>query len=379
MEALNRQQLNRTLLQRQGLLERFRIPLSAATSRVGSFQAQHPEWPPVAAWSRMSAMAPSMYEAALARRELVRATLMRITLHTVAARDFWAMSRVMLPARQNQFRLLFKEQAADAAVMRRLRSAHEAALAALADRPHTSAELSAIMARAAPDDAHRPNRYLWRHFAAVVPLVDVPAADGTSRYGRSMYATAEAWLGPRPETDPLDDLALVVERYLRAYGPASTDDLVMWIGRQIGALRPGLERLGDRLTRFRDEAGRELLDLADAPLAPPDAPVACRFLARWDAILLSHATGHRDRIISPDHRKAVYTKNGDVRPTFIVNGFVAGTWDLAESGEVATLMLRPFGKLSSAERRELEAEGMLLAAFVRPAADSHAVEWAGRE
>ncbi|MDQ3938164.1 MAG: winged helix DNA-binding domain-containing protein, partial [Chloroflexota bacterium] len=102
-------------------------------------------------------------------------------------------------------------------------------------------------------------------------------------------------------------------------------------------------------------------------------------LARWDAILLSHATGHRDRIISPHHRAAVYTKNGDVRPTFIVNGFVAGTWDLAESGEAATLMLRPFGKLSSAERRELEAEGMLLAAFVRPAADSHAVEWAGRE
>jgi hypothetical protein len=373
-ETLSRRRLNRATLARQGLLNRLELPLPKAASKLASLQAQHPEWPAVAAWSRVAGLKRGEFEAAIAERKLVRASLMRITIHAVAAADFWAMSNVTLPARQEQFRLFYKEAATDAGLMRKLKRGHQAALAALEERPRTAAEIRGVMEGALGSKTiARDQRYLWRHFAAIVPLVDVPDGDGVMRYGRSLYAAAEKWLGPRPESDPADDVSLLLERYLAAYGPASTDDMLMWTGQRIGILRPGLERLGDRVVRYRDETGRELLDLAGAPLPVEGVRAPCRFLARWDALLLSHATGQRERIIEARHKPWVYTKNGDVRPTFTVDGFVAGTWDVTDNKAEAVLRLSPFSRLANAVRAELEAEGERLLRFLRPEAGRYSV------
>jgi hypothetical protein len=264
--------LNRATLARQLLLKRSALPVARAVEQLASVQAQHPDWPRIGLWSRVNGLAPGALEESIRRREVVRGTLMRTTLHIVSAADFWPLSTITLPGRQTQFRLIFKEAADDPRVMARLRPAHEAALAALAERPRTKAELRDVLARAAPRDAAREHDYLWRHFIAVVPLVDVPPVDGSSRYGRSLYTSAAEWLGP-PANDAADRqkaMALLVERYLAAYGPASRDDIVAWAGRLTAAqLKTGLTAVEDRLVRLRDEAGRELLDLADAPRPRP--------------------------------------------------------------------------------------------------------------
>jgi hypothetical protein len=112
------------------------------------------------------------------------------------------------------------------------------------------------------------------------------------------------------------------------------------------------------LRRFRDEHGRELLDVPRAPLPDAGTPAPVRFLPKWDNVLLAFAD--RTRVLPEEHRKTVIRTNGDVAQTFLVDGFVAGTWS-HEDGRVA---VEPFAPLSRSVRREVDEEAGRLEAFL---------------
>ncbi|MDQ2690199.1 MAG: winged helix DNA-binding domain-containing protein, partial [Chloroflexota bacterium] len=358
-------------LARQGLLEPMRCPSADAVRAVASLQAQHPEWPPVALAARAADPKTADLGRALARREVVRSSLMRITIHVVAAEDLWPMFTVMQPMRLDQWRRLLKADPVDSPLGRRMTAAHETAIAALREQPRSSLELDRLMAAEVGEEAtavSRPAwrqpqsqivvRAAWRHFSAFVPLVHVPHdAEG---YGRSLYALAEEWLGEqRPAIGDHDARVHLARRYLAAFGPASVDDLAAYVGRGkggIGPWRQAVASLAGETLELGDEAGRTLYDMADAPRPPEDAPAPSRLLARWDSLLLSHGPKHRDRVIADEHRSAVFSKNADVLPTFLIDGFVAGTWELARSEGSASITLRPFTRLRRPEAAALEAE-----------------------
>lgn len=362
-------QLNRATLARQGLLAAEPIvDLPSLVERMAAVQAQHPDWPPVAIQTRVAAAAP-LADVAEARRLriLVRATLMRITVHLVSAADFWPMSALTLPLRADQFRLYFKADPATSPLGRRLAATHPAVLAAMRERPRSIAEIESIMRSEAGDIEIPPNRSLWRHFSGSVPLVMVPFEGEAS--GRARYVPAVDWLGqPAGAADQDAAATAVAERYLAAFGPASVEDFAAFVGRGkgLGRLRAAVERLGDRLVQFEDEAGRTLLDLADAPRPPQEVPAPPRLLARWDSVLLAYAPAHRTRVLPEERRASVITRNGDVLPTFLVDGRVAGTWlpRRAEDGR-AWVELRPFDRLAAATRRALEAEAERLLPAMR--------------
>src|SRR5262249_16788557 len=123
----------------------------------------------------------------------------------------------------------------------------------------------------------------------------------------------------------------------------------------------GLGRL--ELRRFVDEHGRELLDLPRAPLPAADTPAPVRFVPRFDNLVLGH--DDRRRVVSDEHR-ALVIEGGEVRPTFLLDGFVGGIWSL-ERGRV---QLQPFVSLSRSVRRELAEEASGLEAFVEASGGS---------
>jgi len=303
---------------------------------------------------------------------------MRRTVHTVSAGDYWPIACLVQPFIADAWRLTFNEDPYDAPLVDRLRPAHEAAIARMTEGPATSAELTELMAAAVPDVALAKTRsYLLAHLQAHVPLVIVP--HDAERYGRSFYAVAAQWIGERPgwATEPDAALRFVAERYLSAFGPASVDDFTSYLGRRGSFLdrRRAVESLGDRLVRFSDEDGRELVDLAEAPRPPADVQAPARLLARWDSALLSHEPRRRTRILPETHRSTVITNNGDVLPTFLADGFVAGTWRLAETRADATIEMRPFGSVTRPQRAALEQEAERLAAFLAPDAARRGVRW----
>lgn len=373
---LTARHLGRATLARQGLLEPITVPANEAVARLGSLQAQHPEWPPVALAARAASAGTADLAGALDRREVVRSSLMRITIHVVAAADLWPMFTVMRPLRLAQWRLLLTADPHDSPLGRRMTAAHEVAIAALRERPRSSLELDRLMAAEVGPEATattRPAwrdpatrvvvRAAWRHFAATVPLVHVPH-DGEG-YGRSRYALASDWLGmEEPEVDEAEARIHVARRYLAAFGPASVDDLVAYVGRGkggIGIWRDAVAALRDEVVTLGADDGRTLVDLVDAPRPPADTPAPPRLLARWDSLLLSHAPKHRQRTIGDEHRASVFSKNADVLPTFLIDGVVAGTWALARAAERAGITLRPFRALPRIEGDRLvaEAEGVL--------------------
>jgi hypothetical protein len=146
-------------------------------------------------------------------------------------------------------------------------------------------------------------------------------------------------------------------RYLAALGPASVQDLQAWSG--LRGMRQIIDSQRDRLRCFRDPQGRELLDVLEGPLPDPDTPAPPRFLAPFDNAILSHAD--RTRIIPSDVRAAV---NRDrLMRTFLVDGFVAGTWRL----EGTTLHVHRFRPLARGDRLAITDEAERLIAFITDA------------
>jgi len=160
----------------------------------------------------------------------------------------------------------------------------------------------------------------------------------------------------------------MILRYLAAFGPASVADIQAWSG--LTRLREPTERLGGRLRRFRDERGRQLYDLPDAPRPDPEAPSPVRFLPPFDNLLLAHAD--RTRVMTDEVRRRVCV-GAVVEPTVLVDGQVAAVWKLRRDGDRAVVEVEPLGRLVGPDREAVATEGLRLLRFAAPDAADHDV------
>jgi hypothetical protein len=337
--VLTLRELNRATLARQLLLERKRLSPTAVIQRLVGMQAQWPSAPYVGIWTRTTSFKHRSLERELERGSIVKATVMRQTLHLLTRRDYGliraAMSETNFPWETAHARRL-------APHVRKLAAAghltHGDGLAYL-EREHG---LSGVEAR-----------QLWRAARVRAHLVH---HHETALWNARPEARFVALDEPDVH-DPTEARAEMLRRYLAAFGPASRRDIVQWSMMHVPEISRALERL-EPLRRFRDENGRELLDVPRAPLPAPDTPAPVRFLPKWDNVLLAFAD--RSRVLPERYRKTVIRVNGDVAPTFLVDGFVAGTWSV-EKGRVVTA---PFVRLTRSAQKELKAEARRLEEFL---------------
>ena len=217
----------------------------------------------------------------------------------------------------------------------------------------------------------RQRELKWRPFQRWAGFVRAPADGAWGAKAPSALLAA-----PRPRGAPKGDKALdeVVLRHLRAFGPAGPDDVAGWIGWRTPPVREGFERLGADLARLEDEDGRALYDLPDAPRPDPETPAPPRLLAAFDSVLLAYAAKRRGRILPDRHRDAVYERrNLQIRPSYLVDGLVAGTWSIEVKRRQATLTLVPLERLARATRSALVDEAERLVRTLQPQAKGHAV------
>jgi hypothetical protein len=337
---LTLRELNRALLARQLLLERRKLSVPQAVERLCALQAQYSLSPYIALWSRLTGFRKDRLTRALEERKVVKSTLFRITLHMTSARDYPYYAAAFLPAAQEMTPRLTRE----------LLDELSSKVYAAAQTPVTHEQIEALAAE------QMGGRWRTRTLA---PLLHLPPSGTWRFWGRPELLVMQEWLEvDLPSRE--EGAQRIVERYLAAFGPATQQDLLRFAGVRVGDLRPGLERLD--LRTFRDERGRELLDLPGAPLPEGDTPAPVRFLPKWDSALLAYAPPERTRILPEKFRSTVIRKNGDVLPTVLVDGFVAATWSIDAK---RNLQLDPLRRLTKAERAEIDDEGGRLVELFR--------------
>lgn len=337
---LTLRELNRALLERQMLLEPQRLTVPRAIERLCALQAQYAPSPYIALWSRVTGFRKEQLTRALEEKKAVKSSLFRITLHITSARDYPFFAAAWLPAAREMTPRLTVERMAE--LSRKVEAA--------AKKQITHEQLEAI---AADEMIGR-----WRT-RILAPLLHVPPAGTWGFHGRPELLGLKTWLAvdlPKREAGARH----LVRSYLASFGPATQQDLLRFAGVRVGDLRPGLEQL--KLQTFRDERGRKLLDLPNAPLPDGDTQAPIRFLPKWDSSLLAYAPPERTRILPEKFRTTVIRKNGDVLPTVLVDGFVAATWNVDRK---RGLEIQPLRRLTRAERSEIDEEGERLVEFVR--------------
>jgi hypothetical protein len=353
--VLTERALNRALLARQMLLARAApMSVSAATERLAGLQTQAPNPPYVGLWTRVEGFERTALERALAQRRVVRLALMRSTLHLVSARDALAWRPLLAVVGQRGL------QASRGKLLQGLDrdevAAHAAAL--LAARPLSAAQLGHALAERWPGREAEALAALAR---VHLPLAQLPPAGRWNEFRSAPLGVLTDWLR-RPLAESASVDALII-RYLAAFGPASAKDAQVWSG--LTGLAAVFERLRPQLKRLRDEAGHELFDLPRAPRPAPDTPAPIRFLPEWDNLLLSHAD--RGRVMAAAHKPGVFSVNGIIRATVLLDGFVHATWTVDASATRAVLRVQPLAAgFSRAQQRELVDEGRRLLAFISP-------------
>jgi winged helix DNA-binding protein len=383
-DKLSLRALNRITLARQLLLSRSEMTPMQAIAHLAGLQAQAPLAPYVGLWTRLAAFRPQQLENLMNERGVLRAHLMRNTVHLVTTADYL------------EFRPLFQppmDRALAGALLPRaggrrlagvdLAELREAAAVLLAETPLTRVALARALAPRWP--GHDPAA-LAHAASHLLPLVQVPPRGLWHQSGPAAFMLASAWLNDRTPLTPLTPVtplppptpsapptpptpaacSTVVEglvlRYLAAFGPASVADIQAWSG--LTRLREVTERLGQRLRPLAGPDGVPLLDRADALTDPdPDTPAPPRFLPEYDNLLLSYA--ERSRVIPHSRPVPLPPGNGARGGTLLVDGCWRADWKIIKDQGV--LEVRPFVPLSAADRDAVAAEGQRLLGFVRPA------------
>ena len=365
MTELSLRALNRATLDRQLLLQRHTRPARWAIGHLIALQAQAPLAPYVGLWTRLAGFGHEDLQDLVTERSVVRAHLLRNTVHLMTAEDFLGFRSLFQP-------LMARRLAGNFG--RNLRGVDidelRAAAAALLTRsPLTRPQLAARLAERWPDRDPASLAYAATH---LLPLVQVPPRGLWGSRGPAAFVLADAWLAgqDRPclaRPDPAAALEQLVLRYLAAFGPASVRDIQAWSG--LSRLREVTDRLGARLRPVTGPDGARLLDLAGAPRPDPDLPAPPRFLPEYDNLLLSFA--ERSRVIPHGRPVPLPPGHGASTGTLLVDGFWRADWKITKEPrdpDRAVLRVVPFHPLDPAEASDVAGEGLRLLEFAAPAA-----------
>jgi hypothetical protein len=355
-DVLSTRELNRATLHRQLLLERSKMSALAAVEQLVGLQAQVPNVPYLALWSRLRDFRPDDLADHLRDRTVVRAALMRSTIHLVTAADAIGLQPLMRPVMVRTF--------SGTSWSRQVRSDVDAIVAQgralLKERRLSRAQLGAQLRERWPD--HDPAA-LSAAVTYLLPLVQVTPRGVWGESGQAVWSLTEDWLNESPGTEMTpEDMVL---RYLAAFGPASVMDIQAWCG--LTRLREVSDRLGSKLRRFSTDEGGELVDLPDAPRPDPDTPAPVRFLPEYDNALLSYAD--RRRVISGTEYVPLLGGPGGYVGTLMVDGFVCAMWAVRRDKARARMEIRPSLPFPADDRDEVVAEGARLLEFVAPDLD----------
>ncbi|MFP5116381.1 winged helix DNA-binding domain-containing protein [Bacillaceae bacterium C204] len=349
--VLSTRALNRALLARQMLLTRVNLPVLDAIERLVGIQAQDPNAPYFGLWTRLEEFRPDDLSNLIQNKKVMRLALMRSTIHLVSSKDGMSLRPLIQSVQETVLKNSFGKHLNGLDTQ----AVAEAGRALVETKPLTFSELGKLLGKQWPNVESAALAAVVR---TLVPLVQMPPRGIWGKSGQAIHTSAEAWIGRLPFSKlTTEDIIL---RYLSAFGPATIQDIQVWSG--LTRLKEKIRQLLPQLIIFHNDQGNELLDIPSAPRPDQNVPSPPRFLGGFDNILLSYAD--RKRIIDESYRNIVFTKNGIIRPTILIDGFVSGLWKVQKEKGTVKLIIELFNKLPDEEHNALTEEGTRLLDFI---------------
>lgn len=360
--TLTQRELNRTLLARQLLLQRHDLTPTTAIERLMGLQAQVQNPPYIGLWTRLQNFEKADLTRLIEGKKVIRAPMLRSTLHLLTTPDYLQFRAAIQPA------LLKAMQAFNGKFIKGLDTAQlaEQARPFFEAQPRSQLEQRDFLTTLAPERDANALAYVVRSY---LPLIQTPPGGIWGKGGSTPYALADRWLEQPLNPDP--DPCPLLWRYLAAFGPASVMDMQAWSG--LPKLKDAVASMREQLIAYQDESGKELFDLPDGEISAADTPAPVRFIPEYDNLIISHAD--RTRIIADADRPKVFLSAARVLSTFLVDGFVAGTWKAEVQKKTATLVITPFAKLTASARKALLEEGERLLRFIEEDAATYEIRF----
>ncbi|MBB2482589.1 AlkZ family DNA glycosylase [Bacillus sp. APMAM] len=333
------------------LLNRVDIPVIDAIERLVGIQAQDPMAPYFGLWNRLKEFCQEDLSNLILDKKVVRLALMRSTIHLVSSQDGMSLRPLVQSVQESVLKNSFGKylNGVDTCAIA------EAGRALVETKPLTFSELGKLLGNQWPNVDSAALAAVVR---TMIPLVQLPPRGIWGKSGKAVHTSAEVWLGALPFSKlTTEDMIL---RYLAAFGPATIKDIQVWSGRT--RLIENVEHLLPQLIIFHDEEGNELFDIPNAPRPEENIPSPPRFLGGFDNMLLSYA--NRKRIMDESYRNKVFTKNGIIRPTILIDGFVSGIWKYEKEKGIVRLIIELFKEVSEQDQNELTEEGNRLLDFI---------------
>lgn len=326
----------------------------------------------LALWARNHSLTREAIDASLVqKRTLVKTSVMRGTLHLLAADDFPLYTRALCANRLRQMRGVMARYGVRPAEGD---AARDASIAALAAGPLLRRELQQRVL-ASQAFSRKSLKWFTMSWWGVVrqAIVEGAVCYGPLREGDTALILVEQWLGRQKQWSEQEAQRELLRRYLRACGPATPRDFAYWSGFSVAEVRPVWESLRDEMAEVAVEGGagkgcamlaRDVKQLQSARLREP----VVNLLPNFDVYLLGHA--NKSHLLDVRHYKRVFRTAGWISPAVLVNGRIAGVWSSEIRGRRLRVTVEPFEKLAAPVRARIEREAEGLGAFLGCPADA---------
>jgi hypothetical protein len=309
------------------ILDRRRRSILEVVEHLGGMNAQSPRGPSVGLYSRIDGFHQNDLDGLLRRYELVKANLMRGTIHMVTARQYRSWRVALQPALERTVKQFFPgiwKRVDHSDVL----AAGTALLAEDHDNGLTRAEIGRRLALQFPTAGADELGFAIRLLAPVIQVADQTAWNPR----RTRYVLASSVLGD-VLGDPSDGLMDLLLTYLRSSGPASAADATYFTG--ITALAAPLRAVGRPIPGSDPRA--PLFDVTD-PDVGDVAPTVV--LPEYDNVYFAHKLGP----LAAARKRLIPNTATSMHGSLLVHGTVAAAWRKGPDGLPALTAWGPVPK-----------------------------------
>jgi len=343
-------------LRNQGLIGRGLATAAEVVGWLGAVQSQDYAGAKWGVGQRMRKATDADVEQAFTAGDILRTHVLRPTWHFVLPRDIRWLLGLTAPRVIAAMAYYDRKLGLDAPSFARGHAALERALAG--GKHLTRTELAAALEAAGLEASGQRLAHLLMRAELDALICSAP------RRGKQFtYALLEERAAAAPQKTRDEALAELTRRYFTSHGPALAQDCAWWSGLTLGDVKRGLSLSAGALSKIvvdeRDYwyAGELTLPRRTGPLV--------HLLPNYDEHLIAYkersAAFDRERIPKLGSRELPLANH-----LIVLDGRIAGGWRREGTRPDAPLELSPIVRLSTVEKKALQAAQERLRAFLEP-------------